>query len=97
MNQNPIGNPSTAVRKLTQQTETTPIVPVPDQTFTEAQIVLDGSRWVNCRFVRCRVAVVLGAFRTEGCDFEDCEIAFAGAAGRVFDLCSNNLGSTRRA
>lgn len=94
---NPIGNPSQEVKDLTERVMKTTLVRVEGQTFTDGRVVLDGSAWINCRFVRCQIAIVLGAFETTGSSFEDCRMAFAGPAGRVYDLSANNQGQTRRA
>ncbi len=93
-----VGNVSDELHVLVEQAETASLVRVKARTFTDQRVLLDGSEWISCRFVRCQIAVVLGAFRVDAqCSFEDCRIRYNGPAGRVYDLITANSTQSHHA
>ena len=98
MNEQPVNHVSAEVHRLVEQAEVVKLTLVEGQTFKNQSIILEGAEWVNCRFVKCQIAVVLGAFRVDpSCVFEDCRIRYNGSAGRVYDLIAATPEVSRHA
>ncbi len=60
-----------------------------DKAFLDRDVMLDNSRFVNCRFERCAFVYSGGTMPVlSGCNFESCTWNFAGAAANTISLLS---------
>jgi hypothetical protein len=56
---------------------------VQNQTTSGATVALDDKHFANCRFTRCTLIYAGGDFSWSNTTFENCQLQFAGAAGRT--------------
>jgi hypothetical protein len=56
------------------------LIDVKDQTFRNQDIVMDGKKWTNCKFIGCNMMVETGEFTFIDCSTERCTIALDGRA-----------------
>ncbi len=65
--------------------------------FEDQEVFIDGRRFVNCAFHRCRLVLLLGLFEFVGkADFVDCSWGWGGPAQRAIDLVEDIRSNERQ-